>query len=190
MNFSTLFLIALSLSMDAFAVAVCNGISYGGQRRTALLTACSFGLAQGFMPVLGYFAGVSIGDTISAYDHWIAFMLLSIIGGKMLRDGIHEFNQPLIISHKQMYLGLKLVMIQAIATSIDALAVGISFAALQVNIFEAALLITITTFICSFIGSYLGQTWGIMLKRWATIVGGLILCLLGIKILAEHLGYF
>ena len=187
MNLFTLMLIALSLSMDAFAIAVCNGIVYGESKRNALFAAVAFGLAQGIMPLIGYFAGSRFYDIISDYDHWIAFILLVFIGGRMLYSGIKEFNH-IYIDVFTGVLTIKMIVIQAIATSIDALAVGISFAALDVDIYLAAILIAATTFICSYLGSKLGQKWGVFFKRWSTIAGGAILCLLGIKIIFEHLG--
>lgn len=186
MNFPTLLLIALSLSMDAFAIAIANGVAHQGRLRQVLLTALAFGIAQGLMPLLGFGLGLGFSRIISDFDHWVAFFLLALIGGKMLLEGIKELRDPNPAPPRP--LTLRMLLVQAVATSIDALAVGVSFAALQVNIAAASLLICVVTFLCCLLGGLIGSRWGSLLKKGATIVGGVILILIGLKILLEHLG--
>lgn len=184
MTFFALFLIALSLSMDAFALAVGNGVAYGGDRKQAFITALAFGLAQGMMPVAGYLLGSGFSRVIEAYDHWVAFLLLAFIGGKMIVDGLRELGRP----HPVRRLTLSALLAQAVATSIDAMAVGVSFAALEVAMAPAAAIIGATTFFCCLVGGAAGARCGVALQRYAVLAGGLILILLGLKILFEHLG--
>ncbi len=186
MTIFTLFLIAFSLAMDAFAIAVANGVAHRGAKSQALYPALAFGLAQGIMPVLGYVLGSGFSGLIHSVDHWLAFILLLLIGGKMLLEGLREWRCG---GYPELRpLTGKTLFLQAVATSIDALAVGVGFAALEVNIVGAALIITAVTFICCLIGGVIGQKWGCLLKKGATIFGGLILILIGCKILLEHLG--
>ena len=189
MSIFSLFLIALGLSMDAFAITVANAMNYKGSniRRQGLRMALAFGIAQMVMPILGYAAGSRFETAISAFDHWIAFTLLVIIGGKMVIEGLKELKQPSvkikyisIISNKQLF-------IQAIATSIDALAIGVSFALIRVNIVAAAAFIGATTFLCCMIGAAAGHKFGRLLKQKAVIFGGAVLIFVGTKILLEHL---
>ena len=186
MTFYALFLIGLSLSMDAFAISVTNGIAYPNDKRQTFISAASFGLAQAAMPVLGYLMGSSVSNLIEAYDHWVAFLLLALIGGKMLFDGLRALIHN---THPEARpLTVKLLFAQALATSIDALAVGISFAALKVSILPAAAIIGCTTFLCCIIGGSLGQRCGRLMQRYAILAGGVILVVLGFKILIEHGG--
>ncbi|MDO4581443.1 MAG: manganese efflux pump MntP family protein [Bacillota bacterium] len=187
MNTVSLLLIGLSLAMDAFAISISNGVAYGGDKKQALLTAAAFGLAQGLMPMIGYYAGYSCADIIASFDHWLAFGLLAVIGGKMIFDGIRQLRSTAEPPPRR--LTPRTLFLQAIATSIDALAIGVSFAALQVNIFKAAAIIAIVTFVCCVIGALGGKSWGGYLKKRAVLFGGVILVLLGVKILIEHL-YF
>ena len=167
MDSITLFVLALGLSMDAFAVSISNSMCFSGLRRNeAALTSLSFGVFQGLMPVAGYFAGRAFADVVSAFDHWIAFALLGFIG--------RAFSY-------------KLMVVQAFATSIDALAVGVSFAALDVNIAAAASFIACVTFVCCLAGHLLGKKFGSWLGGKAEIFGGVILVCIGAKILVEHL---
>lgn len=187
MGITTVILMALGLSMDAFAVSVINSMCFVKlRRRDALFTSAAFGVFQGLMPILGFWAGSAFVGAISAVDHWVAFALLAFIGGKMLWDAIREWNEPVHcpIEHN---LTVKLVLTQAVATSIDALAVGVSLAALNVNIYSSAALIGIITFVCCLIGHFLGKRLGGLFSNWAQLAGGTVLIVIGIKILVEHL---
>lgn len=190
MSIFSIFLTGLALSMDAFAVSVSNGICWGcqGSRlRQALATALAFGLFQGIMPLLGYAAGSSFADFIDTVDHWVAFGLLLLIGGKMVVEGLQELRRPEACPTNGQ-LTLKLLLLQAVATSIDALAIGVGMAMLHVNIWLAAGLIACTTFICCLVGYLLGSHFGKYLKNGAVIAGGLVLVGIGLKILLEGLG--
>ncbi|MEG0178179.1 MAG: manganese efflux pump MntP family protein [Oscillospiraceae bacterium] len=187
MDIITLLFVALGLSMDAFAVSVSNSMCFANlKRKQALITSFSFGVFQALMPVLGYIAGRGFSDFVSKIDHWIALVLLCFIGGKMLYDGIQELRsaQACETGAKFTY---KLMLVQAIATSIDALAVGVSFAALDVNIFYAAFFIGIITFACCVIGHLIGKKAGSLLGKVAQILGGGILVFIGLKIFIEHM---
>ena len=187
MDSITLFVLALGLSMDAFAVSISNSMCFSGLRRNeAALTSLSFGVFQGLMPVAGYFAGRAFADVVSAFDHWIAFALLALIGINMLREALSKDEDG---ETPDTDLSVKTMFIMAVATSIDALAVGISLAMAGVsNIFLAVLLIGATTFVLSAIGVKVGSVFGSKYEKKAEIVGGVILILLGVKILLEHLG--
>lgn len=196
-GFTTLFLIALGLAMDAFAVSVTNGVTARGFRlRHAFLAAAFFGLFQGVMSVLGWLLGTGANAYVKNYDHWIAFILLVFIGGKMLWDTIRETPPDCCIEPGKPPVTVKCLILQAIATSIDALAVGISFAALSFgtefslvsnNIWRASLLIGIVAFALSAAGGLLGKKIGKFFQKKAGIFGGIILILIGTKILMEHL---
>lgn len=185
MGILELFLIAVGLSMDAFAVSVCKGLSVGKTKiRHYVITGLWFGGFQALMPLLGYFLGSSFQKYITAFDHWVTFILLSIIGINMIRESFskEENETDASFSVKNMFL-------LAIATSIDALAVGITFALLpDVNIILAVSFIGITTFILSGIGVKIGNIFGTKYKSLAERTGGIILILIGLKILLEHLG--
>ena len=186
MNTFTLFLLALGLSMDAFAVSVSNSMCHKDlPRRTALVTSLMFGLFQGMMPVIGYVAGRAFADAVSALDHWIAFVLLGYIGGKMLVDAVREWNSEAESCPAAMTMGV--ILTQAVATSIDALAVGVSLAALDIRITTAASFIACVTFLCCIAGHAIGAKFGKILGNWAQIFGGVILVGIGSKILIEHL---
>ena len=184
MSIVTILLIGLGLSMDASAVSMSNAMNQKNMRfRWALAMALSFGLFQGIMPLIGYFAGSVFAGYISHIDHWIAFLLLGVIGGKMMFDGFKkEEDEP-----DCKRLTIKILLVQSVATSIDALAIGVSFAAMNVNIWSAAGLIAATTFCCSLIAVFLGKKFGNLLGQKAEIFGGTILVLIGLKILIEHL---
>lgn len=186
MFFGSLVLIGLSLAMDASAIAISNGIVYEGGAKQSVITALTFGLAQAIMPVLGYLAGTGLADIISSIDHWLAFILLAGIGGKMLYEGIRELKSEEFPKGDKK-LPVKTLIMQAIATSIDALVIGVSFAALGVNIIQASLIIGIVTFICCMICSVLGNRFGRYIRKYATIFGGILLIIIGIKTLIEHL---
>lgn len=184
MGILELIFIALGLSMDAFAVAVGNGMAYKNNRfYWTILIALTFGVFQGIMPVIGYALGAAFSAYIVKFDHIIALALLGFIGGKMLYDALSK-KQATINKIKRLTLGV--LLIQGIATSIDALAVGVSFSAFQVNIVMSAGIIAITTFICSFAGVIIGKKFGSILNKKAEIAGGIILIAIGIKIFVEH----
>lgn len=184
MSLLEMMLTAIALSMDAFAVSVTTGITL--KRPTlwnATKTGLFFGGFQALMPLIGYLAGRTVAQYIQAFDHWIAFGLLAIIGGKMLWDVWHEDEEAEPADPTRTLT----LLIMAVATSIDALAVGISFALLSVNIWQAVLLIGCTTCALSMAGVWLGNRLGELFKKRATLVGGVILILIGTKILIEHL---
>lgn len=183
-----LFLLALALAMDAFAVSVSDGICMKGlSKAKTLIIPLFFGIFQGLMPLIGYFAGSTFSDVIKAWDHWLAFALLAVIGGKMIIEAIREMKSPDSCNGASESFSLRTVTVQAIATSIDALAIGISFAALGVNQYTSSLFIAVVTFICCLFGVILGKKFSGFLLKKAELVGGIILILIGIKILIEHL---
>lgn len=180
-----LLLLAIGLSMDAFAVSVGFGLSM--QRvnlKDALLTGLYFGGFQAIMPVLGYLLGAQFADKIAAFDHWIAFALLAFIGGKMIKESFEQQEA----AEKEIVLTCKIMLPLALATSIDALAVGISFAFLKVDLASSVACIGITTFLLSILGMIIGNRFGLRYKNKAEFIGGAILVLIGLKILLEHLG--
>lgn len=186
MGTTTLFLIALGLSMDAFAVSVSNGMCFRNFGIKQIFAAAfSFGLFQMLMPIIGYFAGYTFSDAISSLDHWIALILLGAIGGKMIYDGITELRNPDSCPAQRCFT-VRVLLLQAIATSIDALAVGIGFAVMQVEIVHAAAFVGIITFTCCLLGSFLGHRFGMILGKRAEILGGIILVGIGVKIFIEH----
>lgn len=183
----TLFFTSLGLSMDACAVSISNGMCYGNiHKKQIFSTAAAFGFFQAFMPILGFFIGSAFSEYISSLDHWIALILLGFIGGKMIIEAIKELKYPEACLTSSKYLTPKTLLLQAVATSIDALAVGVGFAVMKVNILSAALSIGIITFITSIIGSHLGKKCNEMSKQKAEILGGSILIFIGIKIFIEH----
>lgn len=183
MLFYEVLLIGVGLSMDAAAVSATNGMCYTSmKKRQMLLMAFAFGLFQGAMPLIGYFAGTLFTEQISNIDHWVAMILLSFIGGKMLIDGFKKDKDKDVKP-----FSLKLLTLQAIATSIDALAVGVSFAAVDTNIFYAVCVIAVSTFLLSLFAVWLGRKVGDKLNKTAEILGGAILVFIGVKILVEHL---
>ena len=184
MQLLSLLIIAVGLSMDAFAVSICKGLSVCKVRpKNALSVALWFGGFQALMPVVGYFLGVSFADIVSSVDHWIAFILLGIIGGNMIKEALSKEEE---CADASMAFGKMLVL--AIATSIDALALGVTFAFLQVDIWKAVAFIGVVTFSFSVAGIKIGNVFGAKYKSKAEFAGGLILILLGVKILLEHLG--
>jgi len=183
MGFLELFLIGVGLSADAFAVAVCKGLSMRKiNYRQSVVIALFFGGFQALMPLIGWGLGKQFEEYIVSIDHWIAFALLGYIGGKMIWDAFRE-EESCPVS-----FDLKELLIMAIATSIDALAVGITFAFLKVEIFQAITIIGCTTFALSLVGVFIGNRFGSRYKSKATLAGGVILILIGLKILLEHLG--
>ena len=183
MSLIELFLLAVGLSMDAFAVSVCKGLSVRRVRRSNII-ACGayFGGFQALMPLIGYLLGARFHSMIESVDHWIAFVLLAFIGINMIREALGGDNDALDDS-----FSVKTMLLLAVATSIDALAVGVTFAFLQVNIVPAVCFIGAVTFVLSALGVKLGGVFGMKWKRRAELTGGAILVLLGLKILLEHL---
>ncbi len=187
MGIVELLLVAVGLSMDAFAVAVCKGL---GMRkvnvRTAAVLALFFGVFQALMPLIGWFLGSQLMWLIEPVDHWVAFVLLAFIGAKMLWEVAHDEGS--CDSEDTSRIDLREFTMLAVATSIDALAVGISFAVLSVSIVPAALLIGLVTFTLSLVGVAVGHFFGSRYEKPASIVGGVVLIIIGLKILLEHLG--
>lgn len=183
MSFFDLFLIALALSMDAFAVAICKGLSVKKVGAKHILTVgIYFGGFQALMPLIGFLLGFKFERFIVSIDHWIAFVLLAVIGGGMIREAIAGGEDEANDS-----FSFKTMLPLALATSIDALAVGISFAFLGVDIITAAVLIGVTTFVLSGAGIVVGNVFGAEYKSKAELAGGIVLILIGLKILLEHL---
>ena len=188
MGIIELILISIGLAMDAFAVSICKGIKMTSKKTWHIIViALFFGGFQMLMPIIGWFLGSRFESYITSFDHWIAFILLSIIGGKMLIDGIKAEDDE---DEGEFKLDLKELFLLAIATSIDALAVGITFTFLNYPIVECMSIIGCTTFIISFIGVYIGKVFGSKYEHKAEIAGGIILIVIGLKILLEHLGLF
>lgn len=185
MGLIELFLIAVGLSMDAFAVSVCKGLAMPKCTfKKAAIVGLWFGGFQALMPAIGYVLGAQFQEAIASIDHWIAFVLLALIGGNMIHEALDNDEEEADAS-----LDVKTMFLLAVATSIDALAIGITFAFLKINIIPAVCFIGIVTFIISFAGVKIGNVFGARYKNKAEIVGGVILILLGLKILLEHLGF-
>lgn len=183
MSLAELFILAVALSMDAFAVAICKGLSMPRlNKKHAVIIGLYFGVFQAGMPLIGYFLGFHFRDAITSIDHWIGFILLSVIGINMIKEALTSEEEDLDAS-----VDAKTMTVLAIATSIDALAVGITFAFLQVRLLPAVSFIGVTTFILSVIGVKVGHTFGTRYKSKAELAGGIILILIGLKILADHL---
>ena len=183
MNFIEIFLIGISLAVDAFAVSICKGLSMKKYEvKKGLIIGIYFGIFQGIMPIIGYLLGTTFENLITSIDHWIAFVLLLTIGANMIREALSKYEET-----NNDNVDIKTMIPLAVATSIDALAIGITFAFLKVNILTATIIITITTFILSIIGTKIGNNFGTKYKSKAEFIGGLILILMGIKILLEHL---
>lgn len=184
MGILELFILAVGLSMDAFAVSVCKGLSLGKISWKHMgLAGIWFGGFQALMPLIGYLGGRYFTDMITGYSHWIAFILLLIIGGSMIKEAFGDEEEvDCCMTAKSMFP-------LAVATSIDALAVGVTFAFLKVQIVPAVSFIGIVTFVCSAIGIKIGSIFGVKYKSKAELCGGVILILIGLKILLEGLGY-
>lgn len=185
MGILELILIAIGLSMDAFAVAVCQGLGMDRLNyKKSVMVALYFGVFQALMPVIGWLLGVKFERYIVSIDHWIAFALLSIIGIQMIMESRKiediKISKDYSINHKELLL-------LAIATSIDALTVGITFAFLNVSIIQSVIIIGISTFILSILGVVIGNRFGLKYKNKAECIGGIILILIGLKVLLEHL---
>ena len=189
MSFIELFLIGVGLSMDAFAAAICQGlfmtrIKWGH----ALTVGLYFGGFQALMPFIGWMLGSKFADRIQQYDHWIAFILLVLIGGNMIREALSGDEEDAAQAETDLRLDHKKLFLMAIATSIDALAIGVTFAFLETAILPAIGIIGCTTFCISVAGVAVGCWFGARYKKRAEITGGAILVLLGVRILLEHLG--
>lgn len=181
----SVFFVALGVSADAFAVALGKGLHMRRFNvRNALVIAVAFGLFQGVMPVIGWFLGTQFASYITGIDHWVAFVLLGLIGGKMLWEAFSNPEDTEIDDR----LKLRELLVLSVATSVDALAVGLSFAFLAISITETAVLIAATTFVLTFAGIVIGHRAGVKFRRPAEIAGGLILILIGTRILLDHLG--
>ncbi len=184
MGILELVLISIGLAMDAFAVSICKGISLKKMDwKKAIIIGVYFGGFQAGMPLLGYLLGVNFESLVTSIDHWIAFVLLGFLGFKMLKDSLSDNEED-----RNDDTSFKTMIVLAIATSIDALAVGITFAFLRVNILLAVLLIGVITFAFSVFGTKIGNKFGGAFENKAEFIGGLILILMGLKILLEHLG--
>lgn len=192
MGFLELVLIGVGLSMDAFAVSICKGLSMRKvDKKYMLVLAAFFGGFQALMPTLGWFLGSQFQTYITAIDHWIAFILLTLIGGKMILDVIKEKGEnEEVCPDDSVRIDLKEFFLLAVATSIDALAVGITFAFLQVKLASSVTIIGCITFCFTIAGVLIGNVFGTKFKDKATILGGVILIAIGVKILLEHLGIF
>ena len=195
MSLFELFLIAVGLSMDAFAVAICKGLGMKKlDMHQALVIGLFFGGFQALMPVIGWFLGAQFASLVTPIDHWIAFILLAFIGGKMLFDAIKGDDESETAKDGEGAKGsaprldLRELTMLAIATSIDALAVGITFAFLDVDIVLAASFIGVVTFVLSVIGVAVGNQFGSRWEKPSAIVGGVVLILIGVRILLEHIG--
>ena len=193
MSLSELFIIAVGLSMDAFAVAICKGLSVQKAKiRHMAITGLYFGIFQAGMPLIGYLVGKQFAQYITRFNHWIAFVLLGLIGANMIREALSKDDDGECdcgCEEKNSSFGFKAMFPMAIATSIDALAIGVSFALLpDVDIVPAVSFIGIITFALSFAGVKIGNVFGAKFKSKAELAGGVILVLMGLKILLEHLG--
>jgi putative Mn2+ efflux pump MntP len=180
----TLLLIAFGLSMDAFAVSITSGITIKDQKLNhALRIGLFFGSFQALMPLIGWLAGLSLRDLISGVDHWVAFGLLSLIGGKM----VYEATKIGSKDKEANPLSLFVLLILSVATSIDALAVGLSFAFLKISVATPVIVIGLVTFVLSFFGVLVGNRLGHFFEKKMEIIGGLVLIGIGVRILIEHL---
>ena len=188
MGFAELLLLAVGLSMDAFAVSICKGLCMKqSSLKTGIVCGTWFGGFQALMPLIGFFLGTLFAKAIEAFDHWVAFALLAFIGINMLKEAFEKSECACDVEGND--LAVKTMFVMAVATSIDALAVGISLAmAGNVNIFVAVSLIGVITFAMSAIGVQIGSVFGSKFEKKAQFLGGAILILLGVKILLEHLG--
>lgn len=183
MSVAELFILAIGLAMDAFAVSICKGLSLGKIKwKHMCIAGVWFGGFQALMPVIGYCLGSVFADVITKYDHWAAFILLAIIGANMIKESFGKEEEI------DASMTVKSMLLLAIATSIDALAVGITFAFMKVNILVAVIFIGVITFICSAVGVKIGSVFGTKYKSKAELFGGVVLILIGLKILLEGVG--
>jgi putative Mn2+ efflux pump MntP len=186
MELFEIILIAVGLSMDAFAVSITLGLSVKKLKiKEALIPGVYFGFFQALMPLIGYFVGTFFAHKIQSFDHWIAFTLLVIIGGKMIKDSFSKEEDKV----KENPFQFATMLLLAIATSIDALAVGVTFSFFEINIILAIIIIGFTTFCISIGGVKIGNVFGTKYKSKAEFIGGAVLVILGFKILIEHLWF-
>ena len=186
MNYTELFVIAVGLSMDAFAVSICRGLSLGKIKfKHMCIAGLWFGGFQALMPAIGYFLGSLFADIVTKYAHWIAFLLLAIIGGNMIKESMEKDTCECC---EDTGMGVKTMFLLAIATSIDAMAVGVSFAFLKVEIVPAVIFIGCITFICSGVGVKIGSVFGSKYKSKAELAGGIVLIVMGLKTLLDGPG--
>lgn len=189
MGYIELVLLGVGLAMDAFAVSICKGLKMRKVNKVhCLVIALFFGGFQALMPTIGWLVGKQFERFITAFDHWIAFILLAVIGGKMVVDVLCKKEDNEVCPSVEERLDIKELFLLAIATSIDALAVGITFAFLEVAILPAVTIIGVVTFVISAAGVFIGNIFGSRYKSRAELVGGIILILIGTKILLNHLG--
>ena len=187
MGVMELVLMGAGLAMDAFAVAVCKGLAMRKvNKKQCFLIALFFGGFQGLMPFIGWVLGNQFAGYISAIDHWVALVLLGYIGGKMIWEAVKERKEDVEIQEMDPPLSIKELLMMSIATSIDALAIGITFSFLDVNILQAVSIIGVITFILSGAGVFVGNIFGSKYKYRAEFIGGLILVILGVRIFLEH----
>lgn len=184
MGIAELFILAVGLSMDAFAVSICKGLSLGNIKvKHMCIAGAWFGGFQALMPLIGYFLGSFFAESITKYSHWIAFILLLYLGVSMMKESMDKEVEEL-----DNCMDIKTMFLLAVATSIDALAVGVTFAFLEVAIVPAISFIGTVTFVCSAVGVKIGSLFGTKYKSKAELFGGLVLVLIGVKILLEGLG--
>lgn len=185
MGLGELLILAVGVSMDALAVAICKGLSIQKLKfRHMLIVGAWFGIFQALMPTIGWLLGSTFADLVTSIDHWISFILLAIIGGNMLRESLSKQEEDSC----DCSLAFSAMLVLAVATSIDALAVGVTLALLDVNIIAVVLSIGLCTFIISAVGVKIGNVFGMKFKAKAEFLGGAVLILIGLKILLEHLG--
>lgn len=184
MSLFEIIFIGIGLAMDAFAVAVCKGLSMKKINwKSCIIIALYFGIFQAGMPVIGYFLGSTFSSFVQKVDHWIAFILLAIIGGNMIKESTDDE-----LDKRNDNVSFKTMIILAIATSIDALTIGITFAFFEVNLLLSITIIGVVTFVLSIIGVLIGNKFGDKFQNKAELAGGIILILIGLKVLLEHLG--
>lgn len=184
MRILEIILVGIGLAMDAFAVSICKGLSMKKMNwKNAIIIALYFGFFQALMPVIGYFLGTTFSNFVEAVDHWIAFALLLLIGANMIRESFDNEEEK-----RNDKVDIKTMLVLAIATSIDALAIGITFSFLKTNVPIAVSFIGIITFIISLLGVKIGNKFGDKFQNKAEMIGGIVLIFIGIKILLEHLG--
>ncbi len=182
------FLLALGLSMDAFAVSVSDGICYQQEKKKLVISSVSFGVFQALMPLIGYLAGAAFSKYVEVVDHWIALVLLGFLGGKMLVEAIKNLRHPEEACDMRPFT-YQLIFTQSIATSIDALAAGVTLAVAfpNTNPYLAVALIGTVTAACCLFGAFAGKKFGALMKDKAAVLGGVILIAIGVKIFVEHM---
>jgi putative Mn2+ efflux pump MntP len=189
MGIVTIILLAFGVAMDAFAVSITNGLCYDKFGwKDAIISSFTFGVFQAVMPLIGYYIGNAFYETLAFIDHWVALFLLGAIGLNMIAEGIKTYRNPDNTCETEPFT-LKILLAQAVATSIDALALGISLGVMRTNLILAVSCIGGITFLCSLFGTFLGKKFDRFLKEKAEIFGGCILILIGLRIFAEHVFY-